>query len=133
MPGEKNLEKLLKNLSPVLIDKEYVFTTTNKPLKELVPLNPLCFFSEEEGLTLIVEKNRAISQGIIFDGVFKRITLKVHSSHDAVGLTAIVASKLKDNNISANVVAAYYHDHIFVPSSLAEKALNCLKELTGNA
>lgn len=130
MAGEEDLKKLLKNMSPILDDQEYVFTTTQNLLDEMIKLNPLCCFVEEEGLTLILNKSIAIAQGLEFDGVFKKITLKVHSSLNAVGLTAIVASKLKDCNISANVVAAFYHDHVFVQSSLSEKALNCLKDLT---
>ncbi len=130
MPGEKHLKKLLRNMSPTLDDQEYVFITTQNLLNEMIKFNPLCSFVEEEGLTLIIKKRIAIEQGLKFDGVFKKITLRVHSSLDAVGLTAMVASKLKDNNISANVVAAYYHDHIFVQSSLSERALNCLRDLT---
>ncbi len=130
MEGKKNLEEILKNMSPTLGDQEYVFITTRKPLDEFLNLNPLCSFVEEEGLTLIINRTVAEAQGFEFDGVFKQITLKVHSSLDAVGLTAMVASKLKDQNISANVVAAYYHDHIFVQSYLAEQALNCLKDLS---
>lgn len=130
MTGEQNLEKLLKNMSPKLDDQEYVFITTQSNLSEVMKYNPLCTFVEEEGLTLIIQKHIALTEGFEFDGVFNKITLKVHSSLDAVGLTAAVASKLKDNNISANVVAAFYHDHVFVQSSVAEKALNCLKDLT---
>ena len=130
MAGEENLGKLLKNMAPTMDDQEYAFITTQNPIDEMIKLNPLCSFVEDEGLTLIIKKSIAIVQGLEFDGVFKKITLRVHSSLDAVGLTAVVASKLKANNISANVVAAYYHDHIFVQSSLSEKAFNCLKELT---
>ncbi len=133
MTGEKDIKKLLENMNPILCEQEYVFVTTNKKIDEIILLNPLCTFMEEEGLTLIVEKNTAISNCLKFDGVFKKITLKIHSSLDAVGLTAAVASKLKDYNISANVVAAYYHDHIFVQSNLSEKALNCLNELTSQS
>ncbi len=130
MAGERDIKKLLKNMTPTLCKQEYVFVTTNKKIAEVIALNPLCTFMEEEGLTLIVEKDIAISNGLKFEGVFKKITLKIHSSLEAVGLTAAVATQLKDYNISANVVAAYYHDHIFVQSSLSEKALNCLNELT---
>ncbi len=130
MAGEKDIKKLLKNMTPMLCKKEYVFVTTSKKIDEISELNPLCTFMEEEGLTLIVEKDIAISNGLKFEAVFKKITLKIHSSLEAVGLTAAVATQLKNYNISANVVAAYYHDHIFVQSHLSEKALNCLNELT---
>jgi hypothetical protein len=130
MTGEENLQKLLQNMTPTLDEQDYVFITTEKSLKEISHLNPLGSFIEEEGLTLILQKDTAKSEGLKFDGVFKKITLQVHSSLDAVGLTAVVATKLKKDNISANVVAAFYHDHIFVQSALSEKALNSLKELT---
>ncbi|WP_036823971.1 ACT domain-containing protein, partial [Photobacterium sanctipauli] len=58
--------------------------------------------------------------------VFKGITLTVHSSLEAVGLTAAVATRLAEYSISANVVAAYYHDHVFVPVNRAEEALQAL-------
>jgi hypothetical protein len=57
------------------------------------------------------------------------ITLRVHSSLAAVGLTAAVAAALSDHGISANVVAAYCHDHIFVPADRAEEALAALRSL----
>ncbi len=59
-----------------------------------------------------------------------RITLNVHSALEAVGLTAAVATALTREGISANVVAAYYHDHIFVPEVDAERALEALRALS---
>ena len=59
------------------------------------------------------------------------ITLDVHSSLEAVGLTAAVSAALAEENISCNVVAAYYHDHLFVPVADAERAMETLMRLTG--
>ena len=83
---------------------------------------------EQEGLTVIVEKQQAQRANLEFDGVFKLITLTVHSSLDAVGLTAAVSTKLAKHGISANVVAAFYHDHIFVQTEKAEHAMTALEE-----
>ena len=58
------------------------------------------------------------------------ITLTVHSSLDAVGLTAAFSKALSDEGISCNVVAAFYHDHIFVDRNDAEKALQILNKLS---
>ena len=48
----------------------------------------------------------------------------------AVGLTAAVASCLAEQGISANVLAAYYHDHVFVPHDQAEDAMHALQLLS---
>ena len=94
----------------------------------IVHLNPLAFFVESEGLTLILSVEAAEKAQLAYESKFKQITLTVHSSLDAVGLTAAVATKLSSYGISANVVAAYYHDHIFVQSGKADEALLALKE-----
>jgi len=80
-------------------------------------------------LTLILPVEVAQQARLQFESRFRQITLTVHSSLAAVGLTAAVATKLASHDISANVVAAYYHDHIFVPAEKAESALLALKEL----
>lgn len=130
MSGEKDIKALLKNMSPILNDEEYVFITMSGHYGDHTHLEPLCTFMEKEGLTLIIPKRTAAANSIKVDEVFKNITLEVHSSLDAVGLTAAVSTKLAEDGISANVVAAYYHDHIFVQAALADKALESLKELS---
>jgi hypothetical protein len=131
MSGEKNLAKLISSMTPVLIENEYVFCTLETyDYEQVLLLNPISTFQEKEGLTLILAKEKADESNIPYSGVFKCITLNVHSSLDAVGLTAAVATKLTQSNISANVVAAYYHDHVFVVVNDAEQALAALNELT---
>ena len=83
---------------------------------------------EAEGLTLVITKDNADKAKLEYESVFKCITLLIHSSLEAVGLTAAVSTKLAENGISANVVAAYYHDHIFVQSVKAEIALDALHD-----
>ncbi len=129
MSGERDLEKLLRNMSPVLNEGEYVFITLPENYGDYLHLEPICSFKEKEGLTLIISKEKAIENNIEVKDIYKYITLNVHSSLNAVGLTAAVASKLSLNGISANVIAAYYHDHIFIQTQYAEKALSLLMEL----
>ena len=57
------------------------------------------------------------------------ITLNVYSSLEGVGLTAAVATALAENGIACNMVAAFHHDHAFVPDALSQKAMQVLKEL----
>ena len=118
-------------LSPKLLDDEYVFCSVeNAHYGDLKELNPLSSFCEAEGLTLVVPKSKADEYGLRYGSVFKCITLTVHSSLDAVGLTGAVSTKLTEHGISANVIAACYHDHIFVQAEHAEQALVVLSEFT---
>ena len=85
--------------------------------------------AEPEGRTLVLPRERAASLGLAYGFVASWITLRVHSSLDAVGLTAAVATALAAEGISANVVAGYYHDHVFVPWVRASDALDALRAL----
>ena len=128
MTAITDLDVLLKSMSPELINEEYVFCTVNNAITEYLHLDPLATFREKEGLTLVLEKQKAIDGGLNFDGVFSLITLTVHSSLEAVGLTAAFATKLATYGISANVIAGYYHDHVFVQKEKSNVAMAALKE-----
>ena len=130
MSGIKELDQLLKSMKPHLQDNEFVFCSVKGQLHDYIDLNPVGTFIEPEGLTLILERGLAEQKQLSFDGSFRMITLTVHSSLEAVGLTAAVSTKLAAKDISANVVAAYYHDHIFVPTAKAELALQALSEFS---
>lgn len=132
MTGEKNLDKLLSAMSPALIAGEFVFCSFEKArYGDHSELEPIAAFTESEGLTLVIPKSKADQHGIKYESVFRCITLTVHSSLDAVGLTAAFSSKLAEHGISANVMAGYFHDHIFVQNELAENAMAAISELTG--
>ena len=129
MAGEKNLENLLLSMSPVLIEGDYVFCTIkDSKYGDYAETRPIASFAEAEGLTLVLLKEAADGVGLSYDGVFRCITLGIHSSLEAVGLTAAVAGKLASHGIAANVIAAYFHDHIFVQSELADHAISILSE-----
>lgn len=130
MFGETNLSKLLSSMKPVLIPDEYVFCSVKGEYHNYTELSPLASFYEAEGLTLLITKDNAIKYELPFESIFKGITLTIHSSLDAVGLTAAVSTKLAEKGISANVIAAYYHDHIFVQSEKAELAIEALSEFS---
>ncbi|REL29916.1 ACT domain-containing protein [Thalassotalea euphylliae] len=133
MSGITDLDELLRAMRPKLVGSEFVFCTVSGVLADYAQLNPVATFIESEGLTLVLEKSAAEAAGLSFDGTYRQITLTVHSSLEAVGLTAAVASKLASKGISANVIAAYYHDHIFVQSSKAEAAVSALEEFSGQS
>lgn len=130
MTGITDLEKLLAGMEPVLGAEDYVFISLpDAAYGHGAELEPLGCFHEAEGLTLIVPQAKADEAGLAYEGVCRAITLKVHSSLSAVGLTAAVSKVLSDHDISANVVAAFYHDHVFVPQENAEAALGALLRL----
>lgn len=128
MSGITDLDQLLASMEPNLLDEEFVFCTCSGSLSEYTELDIIGSFKEREGLTLILRLSQARQADIEYEGVFRMITLNVHSSLEAVGLTAAVSNKLSQRGISANVVAAYYHDHIFVQSTKADEALSALLE-----
>ncbi|WNG44169.1 ACT domain-containing protein [Archangium minus] len=131
MPGETNLDVLLKSMKPVLREGEFVFLTTRRSLLEVAPLEPLGLFHEEEGLTLILPREKADAAGLPYTAVFRMLTLSVHSSLEAVGFLAAITTRLAARGISVNPVSAYFHDHLFVPSARAEESLALLLELSG--
>ena len=129
MNGEKNLNALLQRLHPKLNKGEYVFchVTDEQPFSLQ---NVIGSFREEEGLTVIIPKQLADEKQLNYSFIASWIIITVHSSLEAVGLTAAFSSALTDAGISCNVIAAFYHDHIFVDSKDANKALEVLKQLS---
>ncbi|QEM11801.1 ACT domain-containing protein [Mucilaginibacter rubeus] len=127
--GETNLNTLLKNMIPVLNAGDYVYCTTPS-LSNINTDDIIAFFKEAESLTLILKKETADKLNLAYTYIAAWITLTIHSSLEATGLTAAFATALAQENISCNVVAAYYHDHIFVAKKDAEKAMVALKKLS---
>jgi hypothetical protein len=132
MAGETNIDILLKNMTPKLNEGEYVFCTVTDP-GELKLSDIIGTFKEEEGLTIILNKTIADKLGLSYSYTAAWITLTIHSSLEAVGLTAAFSKAFAEASISCNVVAAYYHDHIFVDKKDAENAMNVLKRLAENS
>ena len=125
-----DLNELLATMAPHLNEGEFVFCSLEGEYGDYIHLNPITAFRETEGLSLVIPKQSAIDNDINAESTYRMITLTVHSSLEAVGLTAAVATKLTEHNISANVIAAYHHDHILVQTDKAEMAMNALAEIT---
>ncbi|WP_346832474.1 ACT domain-containing protein [Pseudomonas abietaniphila] len=132
MSGETSLNVLLRSMSPQLNDGEYVFASVPDG-SDLQSAQVIGSFREQEGLTVIVERQQAESLGLACGYVMAWITLTVHSSLEAVGLTAAFASALGKAGISCNVIAGFYHDHLFVGKDDAHKAMTVLRELATSA
>jgi hypothetical protein len=126
MPGESDLNVILKTLKPFLHEGEYVFCQV--PDQYPVDLNDIIsYFKEGEGVTIILSKTTADQFKLPYSFVSAWITLRVHSSLESVGLTAAFSNALAAAGISCNVVAAYFHDHIFVDLKDAQKSIEVLE------
>lgn len=129
--GGRDLRKLLAAMEPRLLTDEYVFCTVPEPQQDAIAgLPALATFREAQGLSLILERSVADHNGLVYGPVMRCISLTVHSALEAVGLTAAVSTRLARHGISANVIAAYFHDHLFVPAERAVEALERLLELS---
>jgi hypothetical protein len=113
--GERDLARLLAALDPRLHPERFSFSITSDPI---LGDGDFAIVREAEGLTSIRPDPA---------GEWARISLGVHSSLEAVGLTAALSSRLAERGISANIVAALHHDHIFVPWDRREEALAALR------
>lgn len=129
--GETEIARLLADLRPVLSAGDYVFCTfENADYGAFANLEPIAAMLENEGLTLVIPLAVAKKNHIPYSSVFKQISLTIHSSLDAVGLTAAFSTALAAAGMSANVIAGYYHDHIFVQREHAKRAMAVLADLS---
>lgn len=139
MAGETDLSILLASMSPSCDGREYVYCgLADSAPGDLAALfsrggAPWALIREREGVTAIIDRADADALGLSYGSVFAKVTLEVHSSLDAVGLTAAASGALAERGISANVVAALYHDHFFVPFERRDEALAALADLAARA
>ena len=128
MTGQTNLFEVLKSLQVSCDGVEYGFASV-KEYQSNSDDRILGTFKENEGLTIIASKEYFETNNIQYEGPYAKLTIEVHTSLELVGLTAVLARKLADNQISANVVAGYYHDHIFFQYAVRQKAVEAIENL----
>lgn len=131
MPGTLHAgADMIANMTPELKSRMYVFVTINDRARiASLTAEAIGTFHEEEGMSLILPLEVARKSSLNTDQPMRCITLNVYSALDGVGLTAAVATALGDADIPCNMVAAFHHDHVFVPADMAECALAVLVEL----
>jgi uncharacterized protein len=128
MTGIVDLAKLCRQMTPRLANGVYVYCTFSD-FRLPAGLDPVCTFREAEGLTAIIGKGEADEAALPYVFPCRLITLAVHSSLEAVGFLACVTARLSEAGIACNAVAAFHHDHLFVPEARAEETLQILREL----
>jgi hypothetical protein len=127
VPGITDLNELLAGLRPELRDGEFVVLTLSAERAASVPAEASVV--EAEGVTVVIARAEADRLGLPYDFVARWLTLRVHSSLEAVGLTAAFATALANAGISANVLAGFFHDHLLVATADAERAVAVLEAL----
>lgn len=124
--GETDLARLLAGLAPALAPRPRAIRTQAHDAP--VPADAIMLFREDEGVTVIVEPGQD-DAAHANELRWAQITLRIHSSLDAVGMMAAIAAALAKHNIPCNAVSAYFHDHLFVPWTQRRRAVAALEEL----
>lgn len=128
MTGERDLDALLRNMEPEMLDGTFVFCTLAPGASIPASVNPMLTFREREGTTLVMLHEEAERAELRHEFPSRLITLTVHSALDAVGFLAAITARLAEAGISVNAVSAFHHDHLFVPADRADEALALLRE-----
>ena len=128
MTAETDLTVLLRSLNPGVRHGEFVYVVVDDARADA--LHYEARVHEVEGVSLVMRREDADAAGLPYDFVAAWITLAVHSSLAAVGLTAALTTALAERRISCNVIAGYHHDHLLVPLYRADDALVVLRKLS---
>jgi hypothetical protein len=128
MSGLTDLQQTLQSLKVICDDIQYGFASIADE-SQIERDKVLATFHENGRLATIAPKEYLDSLGVENEGPYAKLTIDVHTSLELVGLTAVMATELAKHGISANVVAAFYHDHVFVQYELRQKAIHLLEGL----
>lgn len=115
MTGELDLEYMLADLRVGTRPDTYCMVSLSAPSTALRE-SAAATIAEDEAVTLVITTDQADANDLPYDFPAAWLTLEVHSSLHAVGLTAAVARMLTDEGIPCNVLAGFYHDHLLVPA-----------------
>ena len=125
---------MISGMTPELRDGRFYFCSTHEEdLAAAAYPHALGMFREDEGVTLVLSEAHATRLGFALSSPMSQIVLEVYSSLEGVGLTAAVAAALARDGIACNMIAAYHHDHVFVPSHSAQAALRSLHALQSDS
>jgi uncharacterized protein len=132
---ELDLDRLLASIDPDLQGGTYLFCSLDRGSLDLgqLPsgLTVQMLFREPEGTTVVVPSDEAGAAGLVGSHPSEWIRLGARSDLAAIGFLAEITSRLARAGISANVVSAYHHDHVFVPVGRGGEAVAVLEELQG--
>lgn len=126
----RELQAMLAGMEPELFEFPYRFFALPLEDAQAEWLNdPFAIIREAEAATFVIETRSPETT----EDLYARITLQVQSALDGVGLTAAVAAGLAAEGIPCNIIAAFHHDHLFVPWDRRDDALAILMHLSAEA
>ena len=130
MSGQTDLRAMLQSISVSVRPDRYTVLTLSKDEKRpQVGHGVAAVMEESEGITVVATVQRARHEGWPEDFVAAWLTIDVHSSLEAVGLTAAFSRALGRAGIACNIIAAFHHDHILVPHDKSEAAVEVIEAL----
>jgi hypothetical protein len=127
MTGETDLSTMLATLRIERRGESVTVVHLSDPVE--LGDGVLALLTEDEGTTAVASIAEAQRRGWSVEFRAAWLTVSVHSSLDAVGLTAALATALAERGIACNVLAGYFHDHLLVPLDRADEAVECLEAL----
>lgn len=130
MTGETDLAHMLHTLEVDVREGAWAMLTRTAPDAGLDAVAQ-ARIAEAEGITYVVPEPVARAHGESPEFVAAWLSLRVHSSLSAVGLTAAVAAALAGGGIACNVLAGFHHDHLLVPAARRDDAVAALRALRG--
>ncbi|MEM7073449.1 MAG: ACT domain-containing protein [Pseudomonadota bacterium] len=128
MSPVRDKDQMIAQMAPKLDGRIWHFCTLSAPGP--IADRALAWFEEDEGCSFILPDDVVRQEGFPDGQPMARITLRVQSALDGVGLTAAVAGVLAEAGIPCNMVAAYHHDHAFVPWARRDEAMTLLHALS---
>lgn len=134
MAGIKDLTEIFKHLQIDINEVNAVYVTVPTDFdQDLLNFEPICMFKENEGTTLIIPESQASRIDFEKSKPMAWLTVKAHTDLESIGFTAALSAALWSVEIICNVIAGYYHDHLFVPVDDAQRAKDTLEELRAGA
>ncbi len=130
MSKPSSLQEVLQNLDPVISQHTYVYVgVNNQSLLKVLGYDPLAFYKEKSGITLILRKEDADNNFLTYENEFCKITLNAPFHFDCTGLTAIISSALAKAGIAIRPIQTVYSRFILIEKGDAHTALEILVSL----
>lgn len=116
-------------LKPMMHKAEFGFATLAPGEEWPAIVTPHALFVENEGTSFIAPVTQLAAAGLAHRPGWALISLGLETALDETGITAAVSAALDRAGIPANIVAAYHHDHLFVPWERRDEAAELLRDL----